>query len=824
MDALTHDLRYAIRSLWRSRGFTVAAVITLALGIGATGAVFSLADATALRPPDVPNPSQIVRVFTSTQSAPYGEVSYPDYRDLQAGAKTVSGLVAYEHMAFALAKSRTESAQYIGGWAVSTNFFSVLDVEPRLGRGFREDDERTARAVAVISDRLWQRQFAGDAAVIGRAVMLSGAEFTIVGVAPQTFASTELYFHPDVFIPLTSLRHAQPSLGADVLERRGNEWLTVLGRLRPGARATQALAEFTVLADGIQRAHPDPGRPRTAVVLPELTARARVNMGDAQGAVIMLGLVGLLVVLACANVTNLVLARNAARTREIALRVALGAGRTHVMRQLLTESLLLATAGCGLGLLLAQGVLAYLSTAIVIPTALPLSIDLRLDGRVLTLAAAVSLATGLLIGLVPALQRRSTGLTAWLTRNGADGSIKRSRLRAALVVTQVTIAVLVLVAAGLLVQASLVAQRVDPGFRTEQVLLASFDPGIVRYDTAKAKGFYARLVEQTRALPGVRAVGLTRDVPFGINGPSSIGIVPDGATLPKGQDRILVADTQVDDGYWTVMGVPIVTGRAFDARDTLSSPLVAVVNETMARRYWPDGHAIGRTIRIPDVPTPSGPRPLVMEIVGVARDGKYSNLAEAPQPFVYRPIAQGRRIGALTMVVLADEPLAVAPSVRRAAAALDAAVPMFEMREMRNLYQLRALMPPRFMSQLTGAIGAIGVLLAAVGLYGVLALITARRTREFGVRLAVGAQTHSVVWLVLRQAAALVLPGLALGVLAAALLTPLIGSPAFDFVSPGDPFVFIMATLVAAISSLVAAALPARRASHVDPVVALRAE
>jgi putative ABC transport system permease protein len=821
LDTLLQDIRHAARSLRRSPGFTAAAVLTLALGIGASSAVFSLADATAWRPPDVPRASQIVRILASDKDAPYAELSYPNYVELRSAARTMAGMVAYEHMTFSVARRATESARYVGGWAVSDNFFSALDIEPALGRGFTADDAHAARAVAVISHRLWTVLFDRDPAIVGRSTTISGAPFTIVGVAPPRFGSLELYFHPDLYIPLQAIRAAQPSMSPDVLEQRDSRWLTVIGRLRPGTSSPEAHAELSTLAQGIVRAHPA-DRPWTALVLPELTARARINEGDAQGSLVMLGLVGLLLLLACANVANLVIARSGARIREVALRTALGASTLRIVRQLLVEGLLLAAAGGVAGIAFARGVLAYLARVIIIPTALPLSVDLRVDARTLAVTATAAVVSGVLVGMAPAAIARRADLTAWMGRRVERTGFHRSPLRAALVVAQVAIAVLVLAAAGLLAKAFEAAQRVDPGFRPDGVLYATLDPSFVRYDAQATLRFYTRLAARVRELPGVTRVGLARDLPLGVSN-STLPFVIDGAARLPGQDRIEIGETRVDDGYWSAVGIPIVDGRAFSSSDTAQTTRVAIVNQTMARRYWPDASPIGRTIRIP-APPGSADGDVVLQIVGVARDSKYTSLAEPPTPFVYRPVAQARRLGVLSIVVLGARPDALAPLVRAAAAEIDPAVPIIEVRELAELYRLRALLPPRLMSELVSALGLIGVGLAGIGLYGVLAFVSMRRVREFGVRLAVGATPSSVAALVVRQGALLVAPGLAIGALLATLLTPLIGAPAFDFVSPRDPAVLIAATLVAASISLGAALLPALRAARIDPITTLRAE
>jgi predicted permease len=822
IDRLWQDVRYTVRSLAKAPLFTLAVVVTLALGIGANAALFSVADATAMRPPDVPNPGNLVRVFTSTKDTLYGEVPYPDYQEFRRQATSVSDLVAYESADFALAKTRDTSAVYLGGWLVSANFFTVLGVEPALGRGFRPEEDTAPASVAVISHRLWQREFGGDASVVGREVLVSGAPFTIVGVASEQFGGTELFFHPDVFIPLSAIRIAYPNTPPTQLEDRSSRWLTVLGRLTSGVSASEATAEFTVLAGRLAQAYPDTNRDRTAAVLPEMTARARLDQGGAEGVSVILGLVGLVLLLACANVANLVLSRNAYRLRDVALRAALGATRAQLVRQLLTETTLLAVAGGAAALLVGGWAIAYLSRAIIIPSALPLFVDFRLDARVMGFTALATVVAAVLTGLFPALHTSRTSLNAVLKQR-PEALPRRVTPRTVLVVAQVAISVLVLVAAGLMVQAAGAAQRVDPGFRRDGVLLLSFNPGLVRYDPAPTREFYQRLIERTRDVPGVHAVGLTRFLPLGVNS-GSLTLLIDGSRTPEGQGRVSVAETVVDPGYWRVMRTPIVYGRAFDDRDTAASPRVAVVNETFAAKFWPGENPLGKTVRIPDAPGPNGAQTLVVEVVGVARDGKYWQLAEPTRPFIYRPVAQSRS-GPLTMVVLAEEsPEAIVPGVRAAVVEVDPTVPVFDVTTFDSFYRSRALLPSRVLARIVSALGVLSLILASIGLYGVIAFLFARRTQEIGVRIAVGATRGQVVQIVLKQAAVFVVPGLVVGLALAAVLTPLLASPAFDFVTPGDPLVMTFAALTMAAIAFVAATFPAVRASRVDPVTALRAQ
>lgn len=823
IDSIRQDLRIALRSFRNAPQFTLAAVLTLALGIGANAAMFSLADATALRPPDVPRPGELVRIFTTSKDTPFGEMSYPDFRDLRAGTKTLSGLVAYDTGDFALTSDPKEPARYLGGWLVTTNFFSVLGVEPALGRGFlpQEDDE-TSSTVAVISHRVWERDFRRAADVIGRRILLSGAPFTIVGVAPERFGGTELYFHPEIFIPVAALRHVYPALPGDPLNDRTERMFTVLGRLPATTSIARAESELGIITADLDRTYPDSNRGRAMAIYPELSARGKLDSGGATGALVILLLVALVLLLACANVANLVLARSSARARDLALRTALGATRTRLVRQSLIESTLLAIAGGTAGIIVAGWVLAYLSRVVIIPSALPLWVDLRLDGRVFAFTAFSTVLTAILFGVAPALKTSASSNVSGVLKQQREPVAPRASLRTSLVVLQVAISVLVLVCAGLMIRASTTAQGVDPGFRSDRVLIASFNPGLVQLGPTETRNFYDRLVDRMRNQPGVAAVGLTRYVPLGVTN-GSLGVTIDGAVLPDGQDRVSIAETVIDPGYWDVMRTPIVRGRAFNNSDTQASPRVAIVNETMARMYW-TGDPIGRLIRIPDVPGPNGPETLVLSIVGVAKDGRYQQLGENPQPFIYRPFSQARP-GRMTMVVLSTKdatPLALAATVREAAASVDASVPLFDMRTLDDLYQSRALLPSRIMSRIVTALSILGLVLACVGLYGVIAFLFASRTHEIGIRMAVGASPSRVLSMVLTHAAALVVPGIVAGLGLAALLTPFLAPPTFDFVTPGDPVVMTLAPATMALVCFTAAMLPARRAARVNPTLALR--
>jgi predicted permease len=822
LDALIRDLRYAARLLAKHPAFAGAAILTLALGIGANTAMFSFADATAFRPPDVPRAGELVRLFTSSKDAEYDRLSYPEYLDYKARTTTLSSAIAYDTALVAMARSRDEVPQLFGAWVVTTNFFSALEVPIALGRGFRDDEGRVAGAdpVAVISHRLWQRHFQSDRAIVGRRVTLGTREFTVVGVAPAGFAGTELYFHPDLYVPITMSRDVLSTLSPGFLEDRSNRWLNVLGRLKQGGSVSQTNAEVAALARSLEQAHPESGKNRTALVLPEVKARAVFDAGGHQGAALMLMIVGLVLLIACANVANLLLARAAGRTREMAMRVALGASRGRLIQQLLTESVLLSLIGGALGLLVAYWSLAAVSSlvgTIMAATDMPLALDVRLDQRTLFFTAAISIATGLTFGLTPAfLSTRVDLIPALKTPTAAAGGRRPwFNLRNILVSSQVALAVVVLTVAGLAIRAVIDKQHIDPGFRADHVLLMSFNPGLVHFDQAQSRTFYQNVLERTKSLPGVSTAGLAQFIPLGNNG-GSMPVVVDGFAMPPGQDRLTIRNNVVDDGYWASMRTAVVRGRPFDPRDTASSLPVAIVNETMARRYWPQQDAIGKTLRLRDR---NGP---VLQVVGIARDGKYGEIAETPQPYLFLPFAQRFR-PMMTMIVLAKgDPASLAAPIRAEVQAAGAGVPAFDIRTLDNVYQSRAMAPARLTSLVMMSLGLLGTILAVVGLYGVMAYLTSLRKREIGVRMAIGADRSSIVRLVLQQAAGVVGVGLAAGVVLTIATTPLLAVP-FDF-RARDAAVMIIVPLILMGATFAATLVPACRAAMTDPATVLRDE
>ncbi len=820
MNGLGQDVRYALRSLRGSPGLVAATILTLGLAIGGNTAMFSFADATAFRPPDVPRPGEVVRVFSTSKEAPFGRHSFPDYVDFRDRTTTLSGVVAHTTALAAMAKNRGDIPRLLGAWGVTGNFFSLLEVRPALGRGFvAEDDVPGAKPVAVISDSLWRRHFDADPAVVGTRVLLGRSEFTIVGVSPQTFGGTDLFFHPDVYIPLVMIREIESTIAEDVFRNRSNRALTVLGRLKPGVDIDAANAELIALARALEQTYPESNRGRSVHVLSEVSARGKIDPGGYQGAALALVIFGLVLLIACANVANLMLSRAMGRTREIALRLAIGASRGRLIRQLLTESLLLALAGGLLGIAIAHAGIRFMSRALAASfamTDMPIAMDARVDTRVLLFTLAASVATGILFGLTPALKASRLNLVPALTTVTSTGTRRRwFSQRYALVASEIALAIVVLTIAGVSIRGFVDKQREDPGFRTDHVLLMSFHPGLANYTEDESRRFYKDLIDRTKTVPGVAAAGLAQIVPLGFNGAAS-SVVVDGYDMPEGQSRLSIPSNIVDEGYWRVMRTPVVRGRVFDERDTSSSPGVVVVNETMARRYWPNQDPLGRIVRLRDR---SGP---AMQVIGIVKDGKYLNLGEPPQPFLFLPASQRFR-AAMTMVVLSTgDPTALAAPIRAELQSLGSTVPLFDVRTYDDLFQSRALLFSRLTTQIFTSLGLLAMILAAVGLYSVIAYLTALRTREIGIRTAVGADAHRIRLLIARQAVPMIAPGLVAGLALAYLVTPFFAVP-FDF-APQNPAILAGVSTLFAGVAFVAALIPAHRASRIDPLLALRYE
>ncbi len=812
MASLLQDLRYALRALAKSPGFTAAAILILALGIGANTAIFSLLDAVVLHPlPAVVQPEALVDVSGQT-------ASYPWYRSIRDAAAPSLDLAAWRQREMSLSSGGTPAR--VRGTVVSGNYFDVLGARPSSGRLFAPADETSGEALVVLSQGLWRSRFASDPAIAGKAIQLNGSPFTVVGVAPTGFRGTAFGVAPDLWVPIGAWpRLATGEFRTLDLERRGWGWLTVIGRRKPGVSMAQAQAALDLAAGREAAAFPTDGSERARVTLqPTLRNAAGFGQsGNPVGFVAMLvGAVGIALAIACANLANLLLARAAARRREIAVRQALGASRGRLVRQLLTESVALGVFGGAAGLLVASWSLGLIAK-------LPLPGDFSfavfapaINARALGFSLLLSVGTGLAFGLLPALQASGRAVGVSLKGSGFSGPT-RSAASGTLLVVQVSLCLLLLVGAGLLGRSLERALATDVGFRPRGLTLATVNLGLQRYEGPRADAFLRDLRQRIAAAPGVRSASWAGLVPMGGGEwveTFSIAGVPDSpdGKHPEAGVNLVGAD------FYKAMGIPLAAGREFDDRlDRADSAPVALVSEAMARRYWPDATPVGRHITIGGVER---------TVVGVSRDFRTGSLRDAPTPQVYMPLAQGgpsAGLETMTLFVRSEDRRAdVSALIRGEIRRLDAALPVSDVHPYEDELAGQ-LVPQRLGSALLGLFGLLCLGLAAVGIYAVISYSVAGRTREIGIRMALGARASDVWTLVVAQSARPVAAGLALGLaLGAAAAFALRG---FLYgISPADPVTFTAVTALLAACALLAAWLPARRAAKIDPMAALRAD
>ncbi|HEX7049883.1 MAG TPA: ABC transporter permease [Longimicrobiales bacterium] len=815
MDTLLQDIRYALRTLRRAPGFTAVAVLTLALGIGANTAIFSVVNGVLLHPLPYPEPDRLVGVYQLWQGdrAVMTPANFRDVRQQATGADGTSSpvleeMAPYYRSDFTLTGSGDPVR--LQGVEVGAGFFDVLGVAPVLGRTFRPDENEPGRTrVAILSHRLWQQRFGAEPEIIGRVIRLDGNPYEVVGVMPEGFSFPA---ERDVWTPI--------EYDAEFMSEnsRGAWYLSVVGRLAPGVSEEQAASRVAAIGRRLEKAYP---QVNTNVGMTVLSLHDAM-VGDVRTALwVLLGAVGFVLLIACANVANLLLARAASREGELAVRAALGAGRGRLIRQLLTESLILGALGGAAGLLLAvwgTGFLVALQ-----PRNVPRLDEVTVDGTVIAFTAAIALLTGLLFGLVPALQTARTELAATL-REGGRGALAAkgsARVRNALVVAEMALAVILLAGAGLLINSFARLQRVDPGFRAEGALAFRLSlPGVAYNEESARAAFYDRLIERLEALPGVRSAGAIMALPLsGFSFTFTFNVEGREPAQP-GSDQSLQTRV-VTPGYFRTMGIPLLRGRAFTAQDRADAPQVVLISESAVRRYFPDEDPIGRRITLgwgrgPGRPNVGG------VIVGVVGDVKQFELAEEQSAVVYVPHAQVP-VGGMTLVVrTAVPPLTLAGAVRREVGALDADLPIAELRTLEQLVA-RSISQPRFYMLLLAVFAGVALALAAIGTFGVMTYAVAQRTREIGIRMALGADPGSVRRLVVGRALALAATGLGVGLLGALALTRLLGSLLYG-VTATDPLTYGAVALTLIGVAFLAGYLPARGATRVDPTVALRAE
>jgi predicted permease len=822
MSVLVQDIRFGIRLLLRNPGFTVVAVLSLALGIGANTTIFTLVDAVLLRPLPVAEPERLVALFTTDSriAGPFGtlmptsRLNFVDYRE-ENDAFAEMAAIGNVPLAFS---GRGEPEQVFGE-IVSGSFFALLGVRPALGRSFLPDEDQIpgAKLVTVLSHSFWQRRLGGDPAVVGSAITLNGHAFTVVGVAPPGFQGTNATFSPALWVPYMAWPQVTSGFVREGLENRRALLFRVVGRLKPGASLAGAEAGLQTIAARLEREYPEPNAGRSIALLP--LTEATINPGFRQNIVsaasLLMAVVGLVLLIACANVANLLLARAAVRQREVAVRLSVGASRGRLVRQLLTEGLLLALAAGLLGTLIAYWAQGLLWSAS--PPAVPAdALDFAPGGRVLAFTALVSLLTAVVFGLAPALRASRPNVVEELKQRGgpAIGGNRPLSLRNLLVAGQVALSLVALVGAGLFVRSLARAQEIDPGFDHEKLAVLTADLGAQGYDAARAREFRERMLERAGALPGVERATLATGIPL-FQGGFLRTVFPEGTDSSDRAKGKLVQLSTVEPGYFETMGIRLRQGRGFSATDREGSPRVAVVNETMAKQFWPDGDAVGRRFKFFG-------QDWWNEVVGIAADGKYNFIGENPQPFLYLALGQSPEPAVSLFLRTRGEPAAALGLARKEVQEMDRTLPLTNVFTFGEILR-QALWAPRMGAWLLAIFGLLSLLLAVVGIYGVLSYAVKQRTRELGVRMALGADERSLLRLVVGQALGLVGSGIAIG-LALSLAVSRLAANLLLGVSSHDPLTFAGVPLLLAVASLAATALPAWRATRVDPTVALRSE
>jgi predicted permease len=811
LESIWADVRYALRQLRKSPSFSLTVILSLTLGLGANTTIFTFVNALLLRPPSVADAGHLVEVMQHNQKASgiesYPPFSYPGYVNLRDHNQTLSGFAAFDGDPRTVSWSHDGEGQMVYGSLVSSNFFSVLGVEPSMGRFFPVDEDKSGldAPTAVISYSFWQRQLGGDRSVLGRALVFNGASYTVIGVAPRSFTGILIGSQPDFW---TSLRMTPILIrDRDRMSSDTSDWLLGLGRLKPSVSKNQVQADLTVLT---RSAHSSDLHEAVmdASVFPVQLVPSPFRGYVAAFTALLMAAVGLVLLIACANAANLVLARSMTRRRELAVRSALGASRYRIVRQALTESLMLSMIGGAGGLLL-----AYWSIPLLLnlkPATIPVSIEAPLDWRVFAFAFAASLLSGIAFGVVPALRSTRRDLLPALKDERQLAGPRRSRLRGTIVVAQITVCLVLLISAGLCVRSLFNARSIDPGFSTHNIAVAQLDPGSLGYTESQDRQFYQQLLERVRALPGVSSASLSDHLPLGT---SRIvhGVTIDGFTPPPGQDSIQLQVAYVAPDFFDTMGIPVLNGREFSPQDIHPGSNGVVINQAMATHFWPGRNPVGQHFQ-------DGKESV--EIVGVVKTGKYRSLGEDPTDFMYRPLGAGSQEFLVVRTQAGEE--ATLGEIRHVIQSLDPnVVPM----EMESISQYMAL--PLFAAHTTGVLlavfGSVALLLATIGLSGVVSYSVSQRTNEIGVRMALGADRLDVVRLILIQGMRLTAIGILCGLVLSFAATRVLSGLLYG-IKPGDPATFAAVSLFLAAVAFVSCYLPARRAASVDPMKSLRAE
>ncbi len=809
METLLKDIRFGIRMMARSPGFTLVALITIALGIGANTAIFSVVNAVLLRPLPYEMPGRCVVLWERQEQIPQESPSLPDFNDWRERNHS------FEQAALA----RRDNVNLTGAGEperliarqITSNFFSTLGVSPQIGRTFSDEEEKTKAPVVLISDSLWKRQFGSDPSLIGKPITLYDTSFTVVGILPKNF---QFYTPADVFLPISFM----PDRLKEAREEHGGT--IVVARLKPGAVRAEAQADMDNIAEALEQQYPKTNksvRVTVASIYEDMVGDVRPSL------LVLLGAVGFVLLIACANVANLLLARAAARQKEIAIRTALGASRLRVVRQLLTESILLSIAGGAVGLLLAMWGADLLLAAI--PNNIPWVKEIALDRYVLGFTLAASLATGIVFGLAPALQSSRPDLNETLKEGGRGSTSGRQRARAVLVVSEVALALVLFIGATLMLKTFSRLRNIDAGFNPKNVLTMTFSLSPSRYsESARAREFYRQLDQRVNTLPGVEAAAFTRSVP--LEGATVTAVLLDGESFTTYSDQRLTVQSMVGVNFFRAMGIPLLRGRTFSEQETDKTPLTAVIDDNMARELFPDKDPLGQHLLLNE-------GAIRFEIVGVVphikhlswdadaqskvRFQMYSNYNQVPDQF----FAQATQTLSLVMRTTTN-PMSLVPSVRKQVQDVDRDQPIYNVKLMEESIA-GSMSQRRFVMSLLAVFAGVALILAAIGIYGVMSYSVTQRSHEIGIRMALGARGRDVLALVVANGLKLVLAGVAIGLAASFMLTRLLSGLLFA-VSATDPLTFVLTSLALTGVALGACFVPARRATKVDPMTALRYE
>jgi predicted permease len=828
---LGKDLGYGARMLRRNPGFSTVAILSLAVGIAANSAIFTIVNSMLLRPRPIASPEEIVELYTGERERPYETTSYPSYLEFRDRNGVFTGLAAYSIRQFTLGDAN--HVEQIWGEPVSGNYFDVLGVPLQHGRAFLADEDVVPgrNPVVVLSHGLWRRRFNSDPNLVGQAVTINGQQLTVIGIAPPQYTGAFRGLASEAWVPINMMAALEPAT-ANARLTRLSRWLTLVGRLQPGVTIEQARARFDVLSGEMQANYPKEWRSTEAPgyvrelfvsVLPERDTRLHPGMVSAAYAIAALLsiVINLVLAVACINLANMLLARSVARRKEFAVRLALGAGRFRLIRQLLAESVLLSLLAGALGIVLAawwlELLLAFMPT---LPEGIRLAIDLRLDWRAVAYTIGFSTATGILFGLAPAIQSSRTELSTVLKdeSGGFGGDRRKSRIRAALVVAQVAFSLFLLIGAGLMLRSLDKVRPTRLGFSSDSVLVASLTLDEARYDRSRTQEFYRHLSERLSALPGVHAVSMVEGMPGGFMSRSRRSTEIEGYEPGPGESLELDA-VVVGAHYFRNMQIPILQGRDFDERDRDGAPCVAIVNEAFARRFFSTSSPLGKRLTKADERC---------EIVGLVRDNRWQSLNKDLRPFYWLALGQSNPTRISVLVHTAGDPSGQTIEVRRAVHALDPHLPVNDVQTL-NEYFGAAAYPFQVLGVVLGGSGVMALLLATIGIYGVVSYTVAQRTREVGIRIALGALRGDILKMIVGQGMRLVTLGLAVGLLLSAALTRVLTSSLFETellfgVSATDSLTFWGVTLLLVLVALVACCIPAIRATTVDPVEALRYE